>query len=300
MPTIHTLVGFSRPHTIIATTIQVLTIYLIVAARQQPFLDAIGPLGLTLVACLALNLFVVGVNQITDVAIDKVNKPWLPIAAERLSPTAARWVCTSAAVLSLLAATLAGPLLLLTVCLIMLIGAAYSLPPLRLKRFPFVAAFSIALARGFLANVGLALHYRDIFGGAIPVVTLALIGLFFFGFGLVIAIYKDMPDAAGDQLYKIETFTTRLGTRRVLQIGRAVLSFCYALPIIVAIPRLPGADALFLLISHLLLIGSFWAGSLRVDLSRQRSIATFYTFLWTLFYTEFFVLSIYELTRSTI
>ena len=40
-------------------------------------------------ALLLGNLFIVGINQIYDVGIDKVNKPFLPIAAGRLSQKAA-------------------------------------------------------------------------------------------------------------------------------------------------------------------------------------------------------------------
>ena len=39
----------------------------------------------TLVAGLSVNVFIVGINQITDVEIDRVNKPYLPIAAGDLS-----------------------------------------------------------------------------------------------------------------------------------------------------------------------------------------------------------------------
>ena len=49
-----------------------------------------GDLLATLVAALTVNIAIVGVNQITDVEIDRINKPWLPIAAGDLSLGAAR------------------------------------------------------------------------------------------------------------------------------------------------------------------------------------------------------------------
>jgi len=298
MRVLRALAGFSRPHTVLATSVQVVTIFLIVVGLRP--LDAAGAgwLGLTLAACLALNLYVVGLNQITDVAIDRVNKPFLPLAADRLRPAEALGITAAAGALALGLAALLSPFLLLTVALIGLIGTAYSLPPARLKRFPLPAALSIAVARGFLANLGLALHYRALFGGAIPLATLALLGIFFFGFGLVIAIYKDMPDAEGDRMHQIETLTTRLGARRVLDLGRAVLTACYAIPILFAAVQLPAAGALFLLVSHALIISLFWVVSARVDVGRNQSIAGFYMFLWALFYAEFVVLSVYELTRA--
>lgn len=298
MLTLAPLVRFARPHTIIATGLQVITMLLIVAGPRLTGPATLGALILALTACLALNLFVVGVNQITDVAIDRVNKPWLPVAADQISPADAQRLSLGAAALSLGAAALAGPYLLATVLIIMLIGAAYSLPPLRLKRFPVAAALSIALARGFLANVGLALHFGQVFGAGLHLASALLIGGFFFGFGLVIALYKDMPDAAGDRLHRIETFTTRLGAGRVLGYGRLLLTLCYGLPIGLALWQLPQPGALYLLVSHLLIIAGFWIYSARVNLARQRSIANFYTFLWTMFYAEFVLLGVYGLARG--
>lgn len=299
MAPLGTLLAFARPHTVIATAVQVVTVALMVAGPPDTP-QAVGLLALTLATCLALNLYVVGLNQLTDVAIDRINKPWLPVAAGTLAPGAARRLVVGAAILAVGLAAVAGPYLLGVVLLISAVGSAYSLPPLRLKRLPVAAALSIALARGVVANVGLALHYQAHLGGAVPLVALALLGLFFFGFGLVIAIYKDLPDAEGDRQHQIETFTTRLGPRRALRLGRAVLSACYALPIGLALAGLPRGDALFLLVSHALVASAFWVASGRVNLGRRRSVAGFYMFLWGLFYAEFGILSIYALSRSTV
>lgn len=292
------LLGFARPHTVVATTVQVATIMLIVAGPLAFTAEAAAITALALVACLALNLYVVGLNQLTDVPIDLVNKPWLPVAAGTLSPRAGQLLVVGAGVLALVMGAVGGVYLLLTVASIMLIGTAYSLPPARLKRFPVAAALSIAAARGVIANLGIGLHYGQRLGIDPPTLLLAVLGLFFFGFGLVIAIYKDLPDDAGDRMYKIETFTTRLGARRTLAIGRVLMTVCYLLPIGLALAGLPRADALFLLVSHAVIIAAFWVASIRVDLGERRSIRTFYMFLWALFYAEFGVLSIYALTRG--
>ena len=45
---------------------------------------------LGVLALLLGNLFIVGINQIYDVEIDTVNKPFLPIAAGELSPATAK------------------------------------------------------------------------------------------------------------------------------------------------------------------------------------------------------------------
>jgi len=290
------LYEFARPHTVIATSVQVITMLIIVAGWRPLTPDLIGLWVATWIVCLSLNLYVVGINQLTDVAIDRINKPWLPIAAGRLSVQAGRWIVVTALIIALIGAWLLSLYLWLTVVTIALIGSLYSLPPFRLKRKPLAAAISIASARGVIANVGLALHYRHWLEVDLPFTTLVLTAVFFFGFALVIAFYKDLPDDHGDRMYQIETLTTRLGPRRVLHLGRLLLTACYLLPIAVGLWSMPAFAAGFLAISHVIVIIVFWIVSLRVDLQQQQSITNFYMFLWSIFYTEFALLSIYRLT----
>lgn len=294
---VHLLYDFARPHTIIATSVQVITMLIIVAGWRPLTPDLISLALATLIVCLALNLYVVGINQLTDIEIDRINKPWLPIAAGRLSMRTGRRIVVAALGIALTGAAFLSTALLITVSVIALIGSLYSLPPLRLKRHPLAAALSIASARGVIANVGLAFHYQSYLTVDLPLTTLILAGVFFFGFALVIALYKDLPDAHGDRLYQIETLTTRLGARRVLQLGRVLLSLCYLLPIGVGLWSLPTFAAGFLTLSHAIVITLFWWASFRVDVNQQQSITNFYMFLWGIFYTEFALLSIYQLTE---
>ena len=77
----------SRPHTIIgsALCIPALTAYsaTTTASLLSPLLWC-GALY-ALVPALLMNLFIVGLNQLTDVEIDKINKPYLPLASGDLS-----------------------------------------------------------------------------------------------------------------------------------------------------------------------------------------------------------------------
>lgn len=286
------LLQFCRPHTVVATSVQALTLFLISGGAQSFDSALLLPVALVLASCLAVNVYIVGLNQLTDIAIDRINKPHLPLASGELSPEAARRITATAAVASLGLALAGGPILFATITTIFLIGTLYSLPPLRLKRFPLVAALSIALARGLLANVGVALHYQAVFGGTISTAAVIALGSFFFGFGIVIALYKDLPDTIGDRMYAIQTFATQLGPHRVLVLGRLVLTACYLLPIGLSLPNLPAPAAIFSLASHLLVIGLFWLVSSSVNLASHHEIRRFYMFLWSLFYAEFVLLSI--------
>jgi homogentisate phytyltransferase / homogentisate geranylgeranyltransferase len=287
------LLRFSRPHTIVATSTQVLTLFLISGGLRPGGPAALLLLLLTLISALAVNLYIVGLNQITDIEIDKLNKPELPIAAGDLTPHGAYRIVAVAGTLGLVLAWLGGPVLLATLGAILLIGTAYSLPLVRLKRFPIWAALSIAVARGLLANLGVALHFHLSLGNPIPLPALIMLGVFFFGFAIVIALYKDLPDIVGDRAFAIETFTTRFGPRRVLLLGQLILTFSYMLPIVLGLVGLPQPEALFLLLSHLAVVGLFWLISSRVDLASHAAIKRFYMFIWLLFYTEFVLLSIY-------
>ena len=85
---------FSRPHTIVGTTVSIVALYLI-AVDTLPGLTLGGglwDLWWALVAGLAVNVYIVGINQLEDVEIDRVNKPFLPLAAgEMTTSTRARW-----------------------------------------------------------------------------------------------------------------------------------------------------------------------------------------------------------------
>ena len=85
---------FTRPHTIIGTTVSIVGLYLI-AVDTLPGLalgEGMWDLAWTLVAGLAVNVYIVGVNQIEDVDIDRVNKPFLPLAAGDMTHEQARAV----------------------------------------------------------------------------------------------------------------------------------------------------------------------------------------------------------------
>lgn len=291
---------FTRPHTIIATAVQVVSLYLIAGGIQILSLSSIGTILLTLLTCLALNIYIVGLNQITDVEIDRINKPELPLASLEMSMPQGWSVVLLTAIIALTGGIIAGPFLLGTVLIIMLIGTLYSVPPLRLKRFSFWAAISIALARGMVANVGVALHYNYIFGGldSFSPATLAVMATFFFGFGLVIAIYKDIPDLVGDEMHGIQTFTVKLGPQGAFNLGRFILTIGYLGIIIVAVTQLPHPDGILLLVAQIAALALFWLTSNRVDPQQKSSIAHFYMFLWALFYAQYIVLSMYQVIKG--
>ena len=158
---------FSRPHTVIGTTISIVCLYLI-AVDTLPGLglgSGLWDLLWTLVAGLAVNVYIVGVNQLEDVEIDRINKPELPIAAGELTVGAGRRIVALCAVVPVVLALTQGLVELVSVGAALAIGAAYSVPPVRLKRRPLVAALSITVVRTLIVNLGVWLHFAATLGG---------------------------------------------------------------------------------------------------------------------------------------
>ncbi len=289
-PWLHALWKFSRPHTIIGTSLSALALYSIALALEADW-SALPPtlpaLLVAWIACLCGNVYIVGLNQLEDVQIDRVNKPHLPLASGEFSRKEAMLIVATTGILALLLALSQGIFLIATVWISLLIGTAYSLPPIRLKRFPFWASLCIFTVRGAIVNLGLFLHFQQQLGGApqIPAAVWVLTA-FILVFTFAIAIFKDIPDLEGDRRYNITTFTIRLGQKAVFELARWVLTVCYV-GMIVASVLIPSINAPFLITTHLAVLVALWLRSFQVDLQDQGAIAQFYQFIWKLFFLEY-------------
>merc|ERR1712224_630868 len=107
-----------------------------------------------------------------------------------------------------------------------ILGTMYSLPPFRLKRFPFLAAFCIVAVRGAIINAAFFAHAtgRTVFDCLLSDKRCFWSSTFFAVFGVVIALMKDVPDVAGDSIANVRTFSVRIGQERVFHATRKLLS----------------------------------------------------------------------------
>lgn len=212
---------YTRPHTIAATTASVVTLWLLSRAIDAQLSAA--NLATTLAICLATNVYITGINQVVDIDIDRINKPWLPVPAGRMTRTQGLALSVGCGVAALVGALVSSVPLLITVALGLLIGTAYSVPPMRLKRYPIAAALSIITVRGPVLTLGVYLHFT---GGPVrgSVVMLAITAALF---GLVVAVLKDVPDRRGDTAYGIRTFSTQLDVKTVHRAAMAALVLTY-------------------------------------------------------------------------
>jgi homogentisate phytyltransferase / homogentisate geranylgeranyltransferase len=281
---------FSRPHTIIGTSLSAFALYLIAIATTHSSIDLVNLIQFLAawVACLCGNVYIVGLNQIYDVEIDRVNKPELPLASGEFSITTGWWVVGIAAIMAISIAVIAGEWLLATVALSLIIGTAYSLPPIRLKRFPLLAAFCIFTVRGCLVNLGLFLHFDQVLTGRIFIpASIWVLTLFILVFTVAIAIFKDVPDLEGDRQYQIQTFTLVLGKSAVFNLTRWAISLSYLGAIGAGIFILQMINPWFFVGYHSILLGLLWWRSKDVNLEEKTAIADFYQFIWKLFFLEY-------------
>ena len=274
---------FSRPHTVIGTSLSVLGLYLIVLGTTHQF----APTSLIApwIACICGNIYIVGLNQLEDVSIDKINKPHLPLASGEFSLWQGRTIVFLTGVIAIAVAVSQSVYLAGMVGLSLAIGTLYSLPPVRLKRFPFWASLCIFTVRGAIVNLGLFLHFNQ--GFPIPAKVWALT-IFILVFTFAIAIFKDMPDTEGDRQYNIRTLTLKLGLHPVFNLARAVLAACYLSMMAIAFV-LPGVNAVSLLVSHTIVLGLMWLRSDKINLQERSEVVRFYQFIWKLFFLEYLI-----------
>ncbi|MCO5581139.1 hypothetical protein L7F22_035016 [Adiantum nelumboides] len=208
-----------------------------------------------------------------------VNKPFLPVAAGDLSVPAAWALVVSLALLGIaIVATNFGPLIMALYSFGLFLGAIYSVPPLRLKRFAVAAFLIIATVRGFLLNFGATLCPPILF-----ITTFVTI------FATVIAITKDLADVKGDRQFQISTFATKLGVRNITFLSSGLLLLNYIGAIVAACIYPEFFRKGVLVVSHLLLSAAVIYQTWLLDASNysKEAIAVYYRFIWNLFYTEY-------------
>ncbi len=284
---------FSRLHTVIGTTLSIVALYILAVSFSDVHAQDIGLLLLTILGCLGANIYIVGLNQITDVEIDRINKPYLPLASGAFSMRTGYVIIIVSVLISLALALYLGKYMLLTVLLSLILGTAYSLPPFRLKRFYFWAAFCIIAVRGLIVNLLLFLHFHFNLNGQQDIPTIVwLLTATIFVYSIVIAWFKDIPDMAGDRQFNIKTLTLRWGAQQVFFIGNGLISLGYlGLAIAPFVLNLSINKSLFS-IAHLVFLVALWLAIAKTKLQSQASMRQFYLFIWILFFLEYMTFAV--------
>eukprot|EP00249_Psilotum_nudum_P008765 c21497_g1_i1 orf=714-2057(-) len=287
---------FSRPHTIIGTVVGIISVSLLAIQSLSDFSSAFS-VGLiqALIPALCMNIYIVGLNQIYDIDIDKVNKPYLPLASGEYSLTTGIAIVTISAVLSLGMGILIGSRpLLWALSISFVLGTAYSteLPFLRWKRSAVAAAGCILCVRAFVVQLAFYLHMQEfVFGRAAALTRPVLFATTFMCFfSVVIALFKDIPDVEGDQLYGIQSFSVAIGQYQVYWLCIYLLEVAYGVAMVVGITSQVPWRRFIMVIGHAVLAIVLWLGARRTDFKSKAAMTSFYMFVWKLFYAEYLLI----------
>jgi homogentisate phytyltransferase/homogentisate geranylgeranyltransferase len=303
---------FTRPHTLVGSALAIPALHLLAASSlQTAFTWKTAASALyAMIPSLLMNLYITGLNQITDVEIDKINKPNLPIAAGILSQKTGIITVLVALVTSLWMGA-AHPIYStqgLNVALwgSGILGTLYSIEPFRLKRYPLLAAFCIVAVRGTIINAGFYAHARQAAFGETGATVFSCLtnspkcfrsSLFFAVFGVVIALMKDVPDVLGDESSNVRTFSVRVGQKRIFHAMRRLLTGLFVSVAAGFAQAVPAAANSVVAtcrgVTAVLSLAAAW--SIRkeakpVDPDDPQQTYSYYMYLWKIFYLSYLVL----------
>ncbi|KAF0902857.1 hypothetical protein E2562_019160 [Oryza meyeriana var. granulata] len=211
---------FCRPHTIFGTIIGITSVSLLPMRSLDDFTTKVlwGFLE-ALSSALFMNVYVVSLNQLYDIRIDKVNKPSLPLASGEFSvATGAVLVLTSLIMSFIIGIRSRSAPLICALLISFFLGSAYSVdvPLLRWKRNAFLAASCILFVRAVLVQLAFFAHMQQhvLKRPLAPTKSVVFATLFMCCFSAVIALFKDIPDIDGDRHFGVESLSVRLGPQR--------------------------------------------------------------------------------------
>ncbi|CAN0911141.1 Homogentisate phytyltransferase 1, chloroplastic [Linum grandiflorum] len=288
---------FSRPHTVIGTALSIVSVSLLSVEK----LADISPVFCTgvleaVAAALMMNIYIVGLNQLTDIEIDKVNKPYLPLASGEYSVGTGVFIVASFSIMVLVTRI---PLFrcnlflrhVLTVSVFVRVSGL-DLPLLRWKRFAFVAALCILAVRAVIVQICFYLHMQmHVFGrSALFSRPLIFATAFMSFFSVVIALFKDIPDMEGDKIFGIKSFTVQLGQKRVFWTCIALLEIAYGIAMLVGAASPFVWSKCITVVGHTILAFVLWNRAKSVDLTSKAAITSCYMFVWKLFYAEYLLI----------
>ncbi|KAG0515350.1 hypothetical protein BDA96_10G270600 [Sorghum bicolor] len=293
---LHAFYQFCRPHTIFGTIIGITSVSLLPVKSLDDFtLTVLWGYLEALAAALCMNIYVVGLNQLFDIEIDKVNKPILPLASGEFSVPTAVLLVVSFLVMSISIGVRSKSAPLMCALLVsFLLGSAYSInvPFLRWKQHAFLAAFCIIFVRAVLVQLAFFAHMQQhvLKRPLAPTRSVVFATCFMCCFSAVIALFKDIPDVDGDRYFGIQSMTVRLGQQRVYRLCVNILMTAYAAAILVGASSTNLYQKIVILTGHGLLASTLWQRAQQFDIANKECITPFYMFIWKLFYAEYFLI----------
>ncbi|CAO2831852.1 unnamed protein product [Amaranthus hypochondriacus] len=287
---------FTRPYSIYATIAFLLSTSLVAVENLSDFSPSFFARVVEgIIVIILCVIYAVGINQICDMEIDKINKPYLPLASGELSITDGILITTTSAVMSLLLAWRSGSPYLLWIAVVYIVaGFGYSvdLPMLRWKKYSFVATLSFVGARATVQTV-FYLHIQVFFFGRPILFSNTLIfGIMIIGFfSVVTGLFKDIPDIEGDRRNGIKTLAVKLGDKKMFQICVCLLEATFIFGILVGgIQASTIWSRCTMVVGHSMLGIYVWYRAKSIDIRSSVAAESFYMLLWQVMSVEYLLI----------
>ncbi|KAL2326933.1 hypothetical protein Fmac_020360 [Flemingia macrophylla] len=255
-------------------TIHKLTIPVAAIARLSSMISAsllavenlsdLSPLFLTgvlqiVVAYMFMEFYINGVNQLCDIEIDKINKPYLPFASGEISFRNGVIVVASC--------------LTLSACFGLIIGS-----------WPLIWCLLLSFLVWTGYSVNTSVFKRP---ATIPrslICTIVFVTIYF----VSLALFKDIPDIEGDKAHGINSLPARMGIKRAFWISISIFETAFGVALLAGATS---SSSLWIKIAsglgHSILASILWYKATFVDLKSKASIASFYRFLWKIIGVKF-------------
>lgn len=239
------------------------------------------------------NIFIVGINQIADVELDRINKPYLPIPMGILTIKQAKYIVYTALAISLILSLIVSLYLFFIILLATSIGWAYSMPPIYFKKHHISAALSISLVRAILLNACGFLVFNYLVNNVVEMpLNIQILTIFIFVFSIGISWFKDLSDVEGDKKFNIRTLAIVYSTKSALIIGNILISIAYLFAIYIKFIEYKFATTIsnelaILFYGHIVLLLLFIVNAFSIKLTKHTSIQKFYKRFWWFFFAEY-------------
>ncbi|XP_014511542.1 glycinol 4-dimethylallyltransferase-like isoform X2 [Vigna radiata var. radiata] len=241
-------------------------------------------------------LYANGVNQVFDFEIDKINKPYLPLAAGKLSFRTCAFIVALSAILGLGFNLMIGsPPLIWNFVLCVALWTCYSvnLPFLRWKQYPVMASLLIFVCGTFINPIAYFLHMQTFVLKRPLVFTRSFIVflLFMSFYSPGIALAKDIPDVEGDIKHGVDSFAARLGHKNVFWICVFLFEMAFGVAFVAgASSSSPFWIKIVTCLGNVVLGSILWYQTKYVDVTNPASTRSFYSLNWKLMMASYVLL----------
>ncbi|KAJ4981997.1 hypothetical protein NE237_032834 [Protea cynaroides] len=282
-----TFYQFCRPYALMGIEIVTLSVAFLPVRSIADLSPTFFVEVLLVMAMQTLNhIYIIAMNELFDVEIDKINKQYLPLVSRELSTRDVVVIAFLDIILSIGIVLMSkSPTLLAALVVNFICGTGYSvnLPFLRWKKHPLLAISTTVAGCAFGVHIFNFIHIQKVLGRP-NLITKSLIfqTTMMSLYTIVGVILKDIPDIDGDRANGIDTLSIRFGEERAFAIGLNVLFAIHGLGMIVGASSSLWFGKIITVLGHLTLALVYWQRSRQIDPKNKSSAQSFYMLLWKL------------------